>query len=389
MNQSALSFSVEDYIRLVEPNIAPALISGSALRDVRAVSRLFPGLLTAFNGFECRLNVEEPRADFLLCAKPEEFGRSILSGKISAPALPESFFTMSAWARVRAFCRAWEQPSSALHDEVANVWLEFDVAENPALPPVPSFFFGSESIIAARGRTGNAWVTQDALAVVLGKELEPEVNDRLHACIEALPVGAHVFQVGCMLSRPSSAVRLCLRGFRPGEIVPYLERVGWPGESRDLALLVADLGRRVERVDLDIDVGRTVQPKVGLECYLNRQPKFESRWRSFFDCLIEKKCCLPAKAEGLLAYPGFARCQAGGAPWPDYLEKTAALLGRHVMSVIFRTVHHVKVVFSPGRPLEAKAYLAIYHNWLDGQAVKAALAAPGNAKNTPCEMSMI
>lgn len=377
MNANALSFSVEDYVRLVEPSISPALISAHCVREIRSVAGMFPGLLTAFLGFECRLNVEEPRADFLLCAKPQEFGRSILSGKMEAPALPESLFMVNAWSRVRSFCQAWEQPSSSLHREVENVWLEFDVAEMPALPPVPSFFFGSESIVPSRGRQGNAWTTDEALPVVLGGELDPEARNRLHSCIEALPPGAHVFQVGCMLSRPTQAVRICLRGLTPDEIVPYLERVGWPGDSRDLASLVAEVGLQVDRIDLDIDVDRTVLPKIGLECYLNRQPKFEPRWRSFCDYLVEKKCCHPGKVQALLAYPGFVRSQPGGPAWPDYLDKTAALLGRHVISVIFRTLHHIKVVFNPGRPLEAKAYLAIDHNWLDGHAVKTAFTAAG------------
>jgi hypothetical protein len=50
-------------------------------------------------------------------------------------------------------------------------------------------------------------------------------------------------------------------------------------------------------------------------------------------------------------------------PWPAALRQASQLLGGRSLSTFVRSLHHVKIVYRPGEPLEAKAYLAGNHHW--------------------------
>jgi hypothetical protein len=121
----------------------------------------------------------------------------------------------------------------------------------------------------------------------------------------------------------------------------------------------------VDLVSLNIDVGETVGRKIGFECYFdgNRQPRREPRWNTFLDSLVRSGLCTADKREALLAYPGYADEDADGVPWPTALRRASQLLGRRSLSTLVRSPHHIKIVYRPGEPLEAKAYLAGNHHW--------------------------
>ena len=112
-------------------------------------------------------------------------------------------------------------------------------------------------------------------------------------------------------------------------------------------------------------MGDTVQPKIGLECYFagNRQPRSEPRWVTFLDALVRDGLCTARKRDALLTFPGYIDENAQGVRWPSALRQASQLLGGRSLSTFVRTLHHVKLVYRPGEPLEAKAYLAADHHW--------------------------
>jgi hypothetical protein len=187
----------------------------------------------------------------------------------------------------------------------------------------------------------------------------------LSDCFRALLPDEQVFQVGLMLSRGAGAVRLCIRLHSAERIVEYLAGVGWPGDEAGLRDVLEPVARSVDRVLLDIDVGETVGAKIGLECYFDRnsQPGREPRWDAFLNFLVSQGLCTPGKREALLAYPGFVDQNAEGMPWPAALRRASRLLGGRSLSTFIRSLHHVKIVYRPGAPPEAKAYLAGNHHW--------------------------
>src|SRR5262249_25149659 len=72
----------------------------------------------------------------------------------------------------------------------------------------------------------------------------------------------------------------------------------------------------------------------------------EGRWRPLLDALAERGLCTAAKREALLAWYGLAWWSLPHQLWP-----TPAA----------RLINHVKLVYQPGRALEAKGYVGFVH----------------------------
>jgi hypothetical protein len=75
---------------------------------------------------------------------------------------------------------------------------------------------------------------------------------------------------------------------------------------------------------------------------------------------IKPRCLI---REALLAYPGYVDEATRDVPWPAAVRRASQLLGGRSLSSFARSLRHVKLVYRPGEPLEAKAYLAGKHLW--------------------------
>ncbi len=362
--------SFEEYLRPITAYVPPALISPSAFSDICSVASVLPSTL-AHNTFffECRLGERAPRADFSVLAR-SSCGRSSLAGLHPTSTLPARLMTDTVWRRVGDFAVRWADPSSPLYHAVDNVWLEFDVDGLPPDVPVPSIFFAPQpngqmddiEVAGEPNAEGCLATVERTIRLLSGGEPPPRM---LEGCFRALSSDEKVFQVGLMLSRGEDTVRLCIRLRSVERIMEYLTVVGWPGDEADLRGVLELLARSVDRVALAIDVGDAVRPKIGLECSFagNRQPRREPRWDAFLDSLVLNGLCTSDKREALLAYPGYVDEATRDMPWPAALRQASQLLGGRSLSTFVRSLHHVKIVYRPGDPLEAKAYLAGNHHW--------------------------
>ena len=238
------------------------------------------------------------------------------------------------------------------------MWLEFDIEPTPASTPIPSVFFGL--LPAATSAKNNcAWVTNSALPLLLNRPVSDQVKENVDRAFSTLPTSAHVFQVGLMLSRQTDAVRLCIRNLQPNEIIPWLQQMGWSGDTNNLdnlTQLLTKLEPLVDRIDLDIDVGESIYPKIGLECYLFHQPSLELKWAVFLEYLVELELCTAEKQQKLLNYPGYVRNCSSKSEQKLKLEQ---LLGSKQETVFFQGLHHIKLSYQSNRVTEAKAYLYV------------------------------
>ena len=116
---------------------------------------------------------------------------------------------------------------------------------------------------------------------------------------------------------------------------------------------------------MNIDMSLVVQSKIGIMCYFEgrRQPGPEPWWPILLDHLVRNGLCTARKRDALLAYPGYTDENTPGVTWPETLRGASRLLGGRTVSTFVRSLHHVKLVHEPGRPVEAKAYLAANHHW--------------------------
>ncbi|VEP15567.1 conserved hypothetical protein [Hyella patelloides LEGE 07179] len=359
---------VNDYLSAIAPHVSEALISPESFSDINYVAQTLPSAITDFFGFECRLGEKAAQADFLLSVRAAIGGREILAGYKSEPSLPAANFNHPVWKKVRNFSRHWANPVSPLYENADNIWLEFDLDQPPPEIPIPSLFFGVKQTEA--NTIDYQWVNQTALQLLFGRSLPSQMEQNLENCFKCLPSGAKVFQIGIMLARESEAVRICIRGIKSDRILEYLNSIGWSHEEPKLRTQIAQLSGLVDRIDLDIDVGNVIYPKIGLECYVNPSVSQQSQWELFLDYLVANQLCLTKKRDALLTYPGYSFEQLDSETWPTHLTNVSSLLGAGVMSFISRNIHHIKIVYQPKKPLEAKAYLSVSQGWLSKTLLK-------------------
>ncbi|NEQ55649.1 MAG: hypothetical protein F6K11_36990, partial [Leptolyngbya sp. SIO3F4] len=199
---------------------------------------------------------------------------------------------------------------------------------------------------------------------LLGFSFDPLSESKLHQCIEALPIEAKVTHIGFMLSRPLEGIRLIIKKVPPQYIVHYLKKNGWTGTSTSFSRLIKKLSELVDSVALAIDVGKDIYPKIGLECSFSSTFN-QYRWQIFLDYLVEESICTRDQKSALLNWSGLIQKEDFPDLWPDELSFGDTFLGSKTLSVIWRRINHVKIVYEPKKPIAAKAYLAFGHTWID------------------------
>ncbi|MBV8883272.1 MAG: hypothetical protein JO235_04635 [Chroococcidiopsidaceae cyanobacterium CP_BM_RX_35] len=338
-----MNCSMQDYLKIVTSHLHPDLVSPAALSHIQPLAQILPA--SSLAGFECRLGANRSGVDF----------------QIRLPCLdknlPERFLTAPAWQFLQDFYQNWASPNSSLHQEIENVGLEFDVNEQLPQVPIPCIFlkFAREAVIDAEGlmQTIN----------LLQQPISPLLESNFGVCADSLPSGATISHLGAMLSRTVNAVRVNVKGVPLEQLSDYLMQIGWSDPTNTFSTITSTLSEFVDSILLSFDVGDTVLPKIGLECFLNNQPDEEPRWQLFLDYLVKEGLCTLAKKNALLNWPGFSHRSSVPDLWPSNISFGDCFLGSRAFSIFWRRLSHIKLVYQPGIPLEAKGYLAFGHSW--------------------------
>jgi ubiquinone/menaquinone biosynthesis C-methylase UbiE len=344
-----MNSSMADYLKVVTPYLHPELVSPLALSPIQALAQQI--LPFSLAGFECRLGAEQSRVDFQV------------NLSYPTPKLPESFLTSPVWQFFQNLCQEWAEPTSCLHQRVIQIHLEFDIDGRPLQVPVPCIFLDLN-----RNPVREAQGLIEIISRLLNSSFSAHLKSNLRLCADALPDSAKITHVGTMLSRPDQGVRLNVKGIPSQQLLNYLLQIGWEDSTNTLSDLVSTLSELVDEIVLTFDIGETIHPRIGLECFLEKQPHTEPRWQLFLDYLVERGLCTPAKQNALLVWPGFSQKTDQPDVWPQNLSWGDRFLGSQTLSVFWRTISLIKIIYQPGNPLEAKGYLAFAHRWLDVSA---------------------
>ncbi|HVY71684.1 MAG TPA: hypothetical protein VHH73_17265 [Verrucomicrobiae bacterium] len=322
-----------------------SLVASPALTEIIQLNSRLPAALTSTGGFECPLGAVEPVADWQWCVKASDGGREVIAGKRLGEGLPADFLRVEGWRRIRQLAGQWANPESLLHSEVDRLWLEFDRADFANVAPVPSLFVSIHSGSEVNEHPKALDAALLALHLLNDGTLDGKVEAKLRSCFEALPKGAIPAYAALMLARNTPGARLVM-GLPLRLLRDYLRQVNWPGAMDELLRFVTEVAPFVERLFFNLDVAGTLSPRIGIECHLrNKQPATEPRWQDLVGYFVKRGWCLPEKAAGLLAWPGHER----------------AVLADDLLPVrIFRGLHHLKVVFAPDTPPQAKGYLNVW-----------------------------
>ena len=346
-----------DYLRLTESYMPKELISSQCFGEIKSLAGNFSGNLTSFFGFESRLNESDEKSDYLFAISAKKGEREALVDLIESDKF-SMFRSRPEWQQIAKFANVWANPYSILHKEVLGLWFEFDSYDFLSLIPTPNIFLQTTplKIDTLEDIQKCTWVTREAFPLLTGQHLSKKMEKRILRCIQKLPKGASCIHFGVMLSRPTEGVRLVLNRIRPNQIIPYLKSIGWSEDSEELSSLLKELDKYVTRIVLHINVGNVIDPKIGLECsFYPDKYHLESGWSNFFEYLTKKGLCIPEKKSALLRYSGVEEDTNENFNMNSYMIATK--IPKDTFShALVRYISHVKIIFSPYHPLEAKAY---------------------------------
>jgi hypothetical protein len=256
------------------------------------------------------------------------------------------------WSQLQDFLTEWQSSLKS----IPEIWLEFDINNSS----VPAIFVGLPQEISPAVETYP--IATQSLNLLL-QSAWSDWQDNLYRCFAACPEGVFVSHIGVMLSRNAPALRVNVKRLQANSLIPYLQQLGWQGETKELKALMKQLCALVDRITVCLDVGNKIYPQIGLECIFLKQAPHESRWAIFLDYLIERGLCEPQKRETLLNWPGQTNPMNSSAPWPTHLIAASLLEPKEHFTVFDRRLSHIKVVWQPQGRLEAKAYLWFEHRW--------------------------
>jgi hypothetical protein len=335
-----------DYLKIVIPHLHPDLVAPTALSHIQPLAQILPAASMA--GFECRLGANESRVDFQTLLPLEE-------------SLPEKFLTHPTWQSLQEIYREWALPNSLLHQVVEGIGLEFDIDGYSDGVTIPCIFLALKAIVSSdRDR-----LIETASSLVK-RRISTQLESNLRLCADALPPDAFFSHFGAMLSRSShEALRVVVKGITPEQAIDYLRKIGWEDPSGQFSALVPTLSEFVNYIMLSFDVGKRVYPRIAWEGFLKKQPQDAPQWQPFLDYLVARELCTPSKRDALLAWNGYSGRSSAPEVWPKNISWGDRFLGSRAISVFSRWLNHIKVVYQPGYPLEAKAYLGFAHGWFD------------------------
>jgi hypothetical protein len=358
------SLYTSHYLCTAEPHLGQ-LVSPENFKEIISLARFFPGNLTSFCGFECRLGDATSRTDWAFAVSGAGNDRNVLTNLLSHEYLPGYFFQEETWQRVRHFANRWSAPSSILQDKIQCFWLEFDMPNPAPQIPIPSVFFGPAKLPAGKRHTDVSqynWLITSALPLLRGHRVLPAIQKGMRNAIRNLPDNATLFQVGTLLSREKNDnVRFYVNHLTSSQIISYLETCKWEGDTSTLFSLLRNLGTIADRLVLGFDITASgIDSRIGVECsFLSDAYHEETRWRDLLDVLVSRKLCLPERRDALLAYPGVE----GDEDVPLSIMKPLASASQHLMdlmtSKIVRYISHLKIVYDRDHFVEAKAYPAV------------------------------
>ena len=322
----------------------PALLSGDGLERLLAVAERLPlCVIDRPFGFEFALCIEAADADFCVISAP---GSSLATHYIGAGAAAPTGSAASALGA----CLAGNarDPAAFLASRDGSVILEYDVpAHCREAPPPPGIFFvpGDASVDAARKLLDDPADTVAALWAAAGLRADPAELRQVERVYEVFSDAALIAQAGVLPGRPQRAVRLVVHRIDTAELPVLLDRLRWPGSAAAALSVTAatnDLTSPGAVLSLDVSADG-VSPRLGLELFRPAQqsPIDRTGWRPMIERLTDQQWCVPAKAEGLRAWP-----------------RTERMLGPHAAYRVYQYINHIKAIVDHGR-IVAKAYVAM------------------------------
>lgn len=331
--------------------------------QILTLGAVFPSEVTPVFGLECTITDDRSSSDLLTYHNADHNAKLFLSRE------SDYVFSRSVsgavWNRIFNFTHAW-RTDPLMAAGIDDIWLEFDLRETGTQKKHdPSFFFGPklymyESLFSPGDRVLKLYLTRIILRGLCElTDMTPAEQYFLSYCIECLPPCGRVFQVGKMLSRADSGIRLCIDNLSTEQIQEYLSQIT---DRDDIMQIVNKWLFKIEssvwKIRMSLDITDRLLPKIGLECYFRPDPSRQSSRQGieFLSLLSENNLCTNKKrriASALFAgqsgdtYDGKETIPMNG------ISVGAEQEGNHI------SVSHLKLTLVPDYTPTAKMYVAV------------------------------
>jgi len=349
--------TLTQYLDNVTRYLSPALLSPEAKERIYAIAQTVS--FGHVSGFECRLGEGQTQVDFQM-------------GYVPGVRLPSAVLENPVWKLIDNY-GDFLLTIPADERSPLKLVLEFDCDQPDILVPIPSVFLALEKTEPGK--------LQDI--VVETKQLLPEgvpctgILDKISA---TLPESARVTYLGFMLARPENAVRVNISGLDVSDVTDYLKKLGWEFETEELESLLELASPQFSKLTLAIDlVEERVLPRLGLELFIKFDPANpRQQWNPLLDLCTSQNWCTIEKASGLGNWIGVSQPYSDAENWPPSLRALEGFMGAGAYSFLYRYVNHLKLIYTPGLPISAKAYLGFAHRWLDKARIRKTIDAVRN-----------
>lgn len=347
MKQVSEEYSLLKAIGNFCDSLPQSLVSPAQLVLLKKAADFFPPLIRF--GLECRFNNQE-QVDLQLCIRRDED---------DLPALSDWFENKFTGAQEREkithFLKSWADKSSSYHKNITEVFLELDVL--PSGIKAPLLFFELQS--------GLNDINQKDFCFSILKETLGERQSFLslfETIIDACPTPAFIAYLGILFSRDIEVLRINIKKLPVTAVAPFLKKIGYAWTGPTLDRWISFVYSYADRVTLCIDIGKNVFPKIGFECFWDRQPPTEKYWRYFIEKISRHNHYKEDKIEAILTwdeeiFPGQIN------DWPEHLWVASLSKPENEFTFLKKKISHLKLSYCPDKDIELKAYLGYGNLW--------------------------
>ena len=229
------------------------------------------------------------------------------------------------------FSKAWYEAKNFSFKTLINIWFEYDFDSIEKKNLQPNLFYapqqGSHALsIVSASETIFKTLSEETIA--------KETLIHLLFCINEIPPGGWVSQVGKMFARGENSLRIFIQQIPKNGIKNYLEKIGYAYASdQNFNLLLNNCYALADQVDLDIDVTQITGDTIGLECSFNEMQTA----LHFLEHLFLNGFCTKEKYTAL--------------------NKYLNTLNINDVTEFCPFLSHFKLVYHPLKPVKTKAYL--------------------------------
>ena len=169
------------------------------------------------------------------------------------------------------------------------------------------------------------------------------------------------WMIGVMFARQTEAIRYILP-LPTAHAWPFLAEIGWDAYDKSAEFVLSDLEKTTAEVGISLDIGRNINPRLGLEyLYSRRQTSSLPNWKQHLTQLQARGLCSAEKKDALLQFPGLLHEKQSKTHWANALRSKNSA---HQIGIVERSLSHLKLIITPNQPLMAKGYLHVEHGWL-------------------------